>query len=406
MTAEHTRLYALGAAGFKISPPMRPLPTLQLHPSDSIRSFTLITQAGLFSHLSLRHPSVPPSSSSLPFSVSYPPPLFFRHGLVPFVSLSRSMPSFTSSSTLSSLVRLVALVATLSPVLIGLVEAHGYVSSPGSRAYMCKQGQVHGCGEIQYEPQSVEAPKGLPFARSGGSKLCSAGLPQFAELDRQGASVWPTTKAREVNSFTWTFTAQHATTDFRYFITKPSWDAGSADGLSASDLESEPFLVVPMNGRAPPQTMNHDLAKNMPQRKGHHVVYAVWTVDNTANAFYQCIDLDFGGGSSAASTSSGGNTGSAPSPSSSAASSGSSNSSADTTSSTGYSNSSSSGSTSTSTSTTSGGAGTANTPHKNHAANPAACRMKRRRRSAPASKLAARADYHRGKMQLQRKRQS
>ncbi len=197
-----------------------------------------------------------------------------------------------------SVIRLVALVAIVSHLLITLVDAHGYVTAPASRAYFCKTGQAKDCGEIQYEPQSVEAPKGLPFARSGGANLCSAGLSQFAQLDRQGAKVWPTTKAADVHSFSWTFTAQHATTNFRYFITRPDWDASSTRGLTANDLESDPFLTVAMNGKAPPATMKHDLSKSMPTRTGHHIVYAVWTVDNTANAFYQCIDLDFGGSNS------------------------------------------------------------------------------------------------------------
>ncbi|SPO31177.1 related to Chitin-binding protein [Ustilago trichophora] len=308
--------------------------------------------------------------------------------------------SFRISASSLSLFQLVALVATLSHLLIGLVDAHGYVNYPGSRAYMCNQGQAQNCGEIQYEPQSVEAPKGLPFARNSDGKLCSAGLSQFSELDRQGAKLWPTTKASDVQSFSWTFTAQHATTDFKYYITKPDWDSTTNRALTASDFESNPFLVVPMNGKAPARTMNHDLSKNMPSRSGHHVVYAVWTVDNTVNAFYQCIDLDFGGkssnsGSSEANTSSTNSASSATNAGGNASSSAGSSSASSSYTSTTASDSGSSGNSSASTSSTN---------HKNNAAKGAACRMKRRR--APSgSILAARGDYHRQKMQFQRKRQ-
>ncbi|SNX86734.1 related to Chitin-binding protein [Melanopsichium pennsylvanicum] len=324
-----------------------------------------------------------------------------------------------------SLIQLVALVATLSHILIGSVDAHGYVTSPASRAYLCKQGQAKNCGEIQYEPQSVEAPKGLPFARSGDGKLCSAGLSQFSELDRQGAKVWPTTKASDVHSFSWTFTAQHATTDFKYFITKPSWDSSLTKGLVASDFESVPFLVVSMNGKAPPQTMSHDLSKSMPARSGYQVVYAVWTVDNTANAFYHCIDLDFGGksssgGNSASTTSTGSYSGNTTASTSSGISSSSSNSGSTSnaaantkSSSTGTdnntsgnasssadSNSGSSANTSTASSSTNSAAAVSTTNHRNHAA----CRRKKRRAAPQASILAARGDYRRQRMQLERKR--
>ncbi|KAJ1021702.1 hypothetical protein NDA16_003838 [Ustilago loliicola] len=337
--------------------------------------------------------------------------------------------AFRNSTSSLSLLQLVALVATLSHLFIGLVDAHGYVMAPASRSYACKQGSAKNCGEIQYEPQSVEAPKGLPLNRNGDGKLCSAGLSQFSELDRQGAKVWPTSKASDVSSFTWKFTAQHATTDFKYFITKPNWDSSKAQGLSASDFDSTPFLTIPMNGKAPPATMNHDLQKNMPSRSGYHVVYAVWTVDNTVNAFYQCIDLDFGGSSSSSASAAPGTSSSSASGNSSSSalsgnnsansSSGSGSTSANTSTNSGSSASANSGSNSsssadpntgssanTSTVSSSGAnSSTANQIHKTHAAKGASCRMKRRR--APSgSLLAARGDYRRQKLQLQRKRQN
>ncbi|EST08257.1 Chitin-binding, domain 3 [Kalmanozyma brasiliensis GHG001] len=316
-----------------------------------------------------------------------------------------------------SLFQLIALVAALSQLLVGSVHAHGFINSPASRSYMCKTGQAKNCGEIQYEPQSVEAAKGLPFARSSNGKLCSAGLSQFSELDRQGASVWPKTQASDVRSFTWTFTAQHATTDFKYYITKPTWNSATSQGLSASDFESEPFLTVPMYGKPPSASMSHDLSSKMPSRSGYHVVYAVWTVDNTVNAFYQCMDLDFGGGNSRDTASAATSTGSSPvasSSSSSAASTSTTSSAAAAAPSSGSSNtvnndtpkaspapaSGSTGSSSgnsgngNSSNGSSGGSHAATPSHKNHAAKGTACRMKRRR--APSgSLLAARANYRR-----------
>ncbi|CCF50234.1 hypothetical protein NDA11_001884 [Ustilago hordei] len=300
--------------------------------------------------------------------------------------------AFGNLSWSLSFFQLVALVATLCHLFIGLVDAHGYVMAPASRSYACSQGTAKDCGAIQYEPQSVEAPKGLPFNRNGDAHLCSAGLSQFSELDRQGAKVWPTSKASDVHSFTWKFTAQHSTTDFKYFITKANWDATKTQGLTASDFESTPFLTIPMNGKSPPVTMKHDLQKNLPSRSGYHVVYAVWTIDNTANAFYQCVDLDFGGKSSDGST--------APSTSSSLPSRNSSSSAPTGTA------ASDSGSSAPANSGSSSGANSSasNQSHKAHTAKLTACRMKRRQ--APSGSLfAARGDYRRQKLQLQRKRQ-
>ena len=57
---------------------------------------------------------------------------------------------------------------TLSAVVLGVVTAgafalstggasgHGYTDLPISRQKLCANGTVTGCGDIQYEPQSVE----------------------------------------------------------------------------------------------------------------------------------------------------------------------------------------------------------------------------------------------------------
>lgn len=39
---------------------------------------------------------------------------------------------------------------------------HGYVEEPKSRAFLCKKNLNSNCGAIQYEPQSLEGPKGFP----------------------------------------------------------------------------------------------------------------------------------------------------------------------------------------------------------------------------------------------------
>src|SRR4051794_9554931 len=74
-----------------------------------------------------------------------------------------------------------ALVASLF-VAISPAQAHGYISSPPSRQANCASGAVSGCGDIVYEPQSVEAPKGSTQCNGGGSR--------FAVLNDNSKS-WP-----------------------------------------------------------------------------------------------------------------------------------------------------------------------------------------------------------------------
>ncbi|TVT14815.1 chitin-binding protein, partial [Amycolatopsis rhizosphaerae] len=56
-------------------------------------------------------------------------------------------------------IRTFAAGAALAPLLAlaapGVASAHGYIDSPPSRQAQCAQGIVD-CGEIKYEPQSVE----------------------------------------------------------------------------------------------------------------------------------------------------------------------------------------------------------------------------------------------------------
>ena len=52
----------------------------------------------------------------------------------------------------------VAAVGASLFVAVAPASAHGYISSPPSRQANCVSGAVAGCGDIVYEPQSVEAP--------------------------------------------------------------------------------------------------------------------------------------------------------------------------------------------------------------------------------------------------------
>ncbi|MFI1563122.1 lytic polysaccharide monooxygenase [Streptomyces sp. NPDC020490] len=177
----------------------------------------------------------------------------------------------------------------------GGASSHGYTDLPVSRQKLCQNGTVTGCGDIQWEPQSVEGLKGFPAAGPADGQICSAGNTRFAQLDSPrtpSGGAWPTTQVTGGQSYTfrWQFTARHATTDFRYYVTRQGWNQDH--NLARSDLDTTPFLTVPYGGQRPPSTLSH--SGTLPSGlSGHHVILAVWTVADTGNAFYACSDVTF-----------------------------------------------------------------------------------------------------------------
>ncbi|MCX2970215.1 MULTISPECIES: lytic polysaccharide monooxygenase auxiliary activity family 9 protein [Streptomyces] len=189
---------------------------------------------------------------------------------------------------------LVALGTAASTVLVagGSAQGHGYSQAPTSRQAYCADGTVSNCGAIQWEPQSVEGLKGFPAAGPADGKICSAGNNTFAALDDPRGGDWPTTQLRPGQGYTfkWKMTAPHRTTDFRYYITKDGWDP--AKPLTRADLEPQPFMTVHMGGRQPAFNETHQ--GSVPTGKsGRHLILGVWTVHDTANAFYSCADVTF-----------------------------------------------------------------------------------------------------------------
>ncbi|MBO4160298.1 lytic polysaccharide monooxygenase [Micromonospora antibiotica] len=146
-------------------------------------------------------------------------------------------------------------------------QAHGYVSAPPSRQALCAQGTVPDCGQIRYEPQSVEGRKGL--------RSCSAGIAGFAVLDDDNRG-WPATPVGSTLTFTWVNTARHATSNWEYFVGDTR--VGVVDG----------------GGRQPEATVSHTV--NLGGLTGRQKILAVWNIADTANAFYSCVDVQLGGG--------------------------------------------------------------------------------------------------------------
>ncbi|WP_045746371.1 lytic polysaccharide monooxygenase auxiliary activity family 9 protein, partial [Actinoplanes rectilineatus] len=163
----------------------------------------------------------------------------------------------------------VAAVAGSLLTAVSPASAHGYISSPPSRQANCASGAVSGCGDIVYEPQSVEAPK--------GSTLCNGGGSRFTVLNDTGKA-WPATTVGTSVTFNWVITARHATTTWEYFI-------GNTLLASFND-----------GGAQPGATKSHTV--NMGGFTGRQTVLARWNIADTVNAFYSCVDLTIGGGGS------------------------------------------------------------------------------------------------------------
>ncbi|ROV61480.1 N-acetylglucosamine-binding protein GbpA [Vibrio ponticus] len=195
------------------------------------------------------------------------------------------------------------LLALALTALSGQVAAHGYVSEfdggiAGSRAALCKYPTADtnekntNCGAIQYEPQSVEGPEGFPEAGPADGKIASAQSALATALDEQTADRWvkrPITAGMQ--SFEWTFTANHVTRDWKYYITKTDWNSNQV--LSRDSFDLNPFCVIEGNMVQPPKQVSHEC--NVPEREGYHVILAVWDVGDTAAAFYNVIDVKFDG---------------------------------------------------------------------------------------------------------------
>ena len=167
--------------------------------------------------------------------------------------------------TLALLTPLSVLATTL--VAAAPASAHGYISSPPSRQALCASGAIGNCGDVQWEPQSVEAPK--------GRTQCSGGVGRFAPLDDESKG-WPATPAGSSVTFNWVLTARHATSTWQYFI-------GNRKVTEFND-----------GGAQPGATVRHTV--NFAGYSGRQRVLAVWNIADTPNAFYACVDLQFGGG--------------------------------------------------------------------------------------------------------------
>ncbi|WP_449064082.1 lytic polysaccharide monooxygenase auxiliary activity family 9 protein [Planomonospora algeriensis] len=183
-------------------------------------------------------------------------------------------------------------------------QAHGSMSNPPSRAYVCKT-------EGPDNPKSAACKAAVAAGGTqafydwhevsrldaGGrhrqiipdGQLCGAGRDKYRGLNLARAD-WPATRVSPGPlTITYHATAPHANSNFEFYITKPGWNP--TQPLRWSDLEH----IRTFNNQNPTTYTNWTI--NLPQRSGRALIYSIWQrVVGSEEAFYTCSDVDFGGG--------------------------------------------------------------------------------------------------------------
>lgn len=197
-------------------------------------------------------------------------------------------------------------------IMDGPMGRHGYVRTPQSRVVAARQDPSLGANVP--EPQSIEQPKGFPayenthkgqtYRCPPDGQLMSAGVQPYSDLDgavSPSGKPWPAMRLTPGGTLrmTWWLTARHKTQKWHYYITK---DGAGHETQPLTRAMLEPLCTIhwhtdqaTMDWKAPfPINDVQHWIKLPTDRTGRHIIYAVWDVADTHNAFYQGIDVDFG----------------------------------------------------------------------------------------------------------------
>lgn len=192
---------------------------------------------------------------------------------------------------------------------------HAKVSSPKSRAQFLHDAGLLDAGQVN----ELEGGKGFPQTVAGQDPtaptdvvgrtppadgvIASGGHTADArKLLNEPGSHW---KKHSVSSgqeleMKWEFMKLHKTRRFTYYITREDWDHG--EPLARKHFEKDPIHLVE-NDYVPywgPEADEKLIPANptihsfkLPDRKGYHLILAVWDVADTQAAFYNVIDVHF-----------------------------------------------------------------------------------------------------------------
>lgn len=214
--------------------------------------------------------------------------------------------------------------------LAGGALAHGLIQSPPSRNWFC--GAVTKPDEVTNGVAQFPVCGGaFAFNQIAGYNFMSVlthtqgrsvvgPRPNVCGFNSEtfngGATVWdqpidwPTSSmASGIQTFTWNISwGPHFsdTQEFRYWITKPSFQFQVGKPLSFDDFEDQPFCVLAYDDANPAGNPNviPDKASalfqtkcNVPTRSGRQVIYAEWGRNQfTFERFHSCVDVVFQNG--------------------------------------------------------------------------------------------------------------
>jgi N-acetylglucosamine-binding protein A len=186
------------------------------------------------------------------------------------------------------------LITILSCLISSQAFSHGYVSQPESRSDKCALHENSECGGIQYEPQSLEANSNSFLSGGLDNHMGSVGISRFSQLDYQSTDRWEKNHIKPGNyTFDWTFTTNHRTSYFRFYITKQNWNPNRP--LTVDEFDKTPFCELKYDGSQPPMKLAIQCLgkQGIPNRTGYQVIMADWGVADTVNSFYNLIDVNF-----------------------------------------------------------------------------------------------------------------
>ncbi len=188
--------------------------------------------------------------------------------------------------------------------------SHGSMETPVSRIYncflenpenpksdACKAAVEQGGTQALYDWNGVNQGNANDMHREiiPDGKLCSAGKELFKGMDL-ARNDWHTTMIAPngIGNFEFVFiaTAPHSTKYYRFYVTEDGYNPLNL--LKWTDLEESPFCTITdvtlENGR-------YKMSCPFPQGKsGKHIIYSIWQRDDSPEAFYTCMDVEFTGG--------------------------------------------------------------------------------------------------------------
>ncbi|MBF9127894.1 lytic polysaccharide monooxygenase [Plantactinospora sp. S1510] len=187
---------------------------------------------------------------------------------------------------------------------------------PATRTYACYQdGRAGGGGDLNPTNPACAAAVaqggkqplwdfyGVLIGNAGGrhreiipdGQLCGAGTTKYAAYNAVSAD-WPTTNLQSGANITFRYNAwaPHPGTWYQY-VTRDGWNPDAP--LKWSDLEATPFDQItnpPLGSGA--SGAEYVWNARLPNKSGRHIIYSIWQRSDSAEAFYNCSDVNFGGG--------------------------------------------------------------------------------------------------------------